>query len=95
MKNKKTLEKQPTQLNPLKNISPHKRSKEIREIIQSRRKDMKLLIAFAVGEKKWPHATNFFSRSLDDDQRFLGSLRELRRQVLCLEQELLSLKEDE
>lgn len=80
-----------------KEISPYKRHKALQKAIRLRRNDMKLLIAVAVGEKLFPmmcsHSAKFLERSEADDRRFLWTLRQLRDQIRCLEQEASLLKE--
>jgi hypothetical protein len=67
------------------------RCKEIQETIQLRRKDMKLLIAFAVGEKTLTpqYRVKNAVRTQQDDKCLLWSLNQLREQIRHLEQELL------
>lgn len=81
----------------IKKISPQKRISELQEKIQLRRSDMKLLIAFAIGEKTLPkryvNAPKFWERTEDDDKRLFNSLRQLREQIHGWEQELALLQE--
>lgn len=76
--------------------SPQKQINALEEKIKLRRNDMKLLIAFAIGEKTLPkrylNAPKFWERTEEDDKRLLNSLRQLREQIYGWEQELLLLQ---
>jgi len=97
MKTKKRKKNQ-TNSRRIKKISPQKHITELQEKIQLRRSDMKLLIAFAIGEKTLPKrylsAPKFWERTEEDDKRLLNSLRQLRKQIHGWEQELAMLQED-
>jgi hypothetical protein len=109
MKSKKPSQHQPQNLKQVKKSSSDKQKKQnkknkeskekqaIQEAIQLRRKDMKLLIAFAVGEKRLPqhsHHPRFLRRTVQDDKCLLWSLNQLRKQIQGLEQALLCLEGD-
>ncbi len=73
-------------------ISATKQAKEIKELINTKREDMKLLIDFAIGERKLcSYKPKYVSSEKQRDELFLWSLRQLREQIKELERELSQL----
>ena len=76
------------------NVSCNKQIKLLKNLIKTRRSDMKLLIAFAIGEKKLPSRytrnPKYWERTEEDDKRLFWTLRQIREQIHELEQQLAS-----
>lgn len=75
---------------------PTKKIKELETDIYLLRKNMKLLIAFAVGEKtlsRKHERMNIAERTEVEDKRLLTSLKLLRQQISELKNEISGLKE--